>query len=355
MSRSLPERLIFCVLGIALAYPVAKVVLPITLPFWLALGLALAAEPAVGSLHRHLGIRRNIAAGIGVTGVFVLGATVLTLLLSLVVRQLSWLTQWLPAVAETIQQGTKLLQGWLLSLADKVPEGVRPTLVGIVEALFQSNSGILKRTIEKLPELAGSALGSLSNGLIWLITALLGAFMISVRLPRLRQQIADHLPSKWCTHFIPTIRTVRKTLGRWLVAQGKLAGVTLALLTVGFFIMQIPNALLWAILVTMVDILPILGVGTVLIPWSLVSYLQGNPAKAMTLLSIFLVVWLVRSVLEPKLIGRELGLDPLVTLLCIYGGFRLWGIIGMLLAPIAAICLVQLWRIRQEPEASGPA
>jgi predicted PurR-regulated permease PerM len=124
---------------------------------------------------------------------------------------------------------------------------------------------------------------------------------------------------------------------------------------VGFFVMKLPNALLWAMLVTTVDILPILGVGTVLVPWSLVSYLQGSPAKAVTLLCIFLVVWLVRSMLEPKLIGRELGLDPLVTLLCIYGGFRLWGIIGMLLAPLAAICVVQLWRIRQEPEASGPA
>ena len=355
MSRSMPERLIFWVLTIALVYPVAKVVFPITLPFWLALALALAAEPAVGGLHRHFGIRRSIAAGIGVTGVFILGATVLTLLLSLLVRQLSWLTQWLPAVTETIQQGTKLLQGWLLSFAEKVPEGVRPTLIGIVEALFQSDYGILKRTVDKLPELAGSALGSLSNGLIWLITALLAAFMISVRLPQLRQQIASRLPSKWRTHFFPTVRSLRKTLGRWFIAQGKLAGVTLALLSVGFFVMKLPNALLWAILVTMVDILPILGVGTVLIPWSLVSYLQGNPARAVTLLCIFLVVWLVRSVLEPKLIGRELGLDPLVTLLCIYGGFRLWGIIGMLLAPIVAICMVQLWRIRQEPEASDPA
>ena len=100
------------------------------------------------------------------------------------------------------------------------------------------------------------------------------------------------------------------------------------------------------------DILPILGVGTVLLPWSLVSFLQGNNVLALGLLGVFAAVWLVRSVLEPKLIGSELGLDPLITLACIYGGFRIWGIPGMLLSPVAAISIVQLRRIWQRREAS---
>ena len=355
MSRSMPEKLIFWILAIALVYPLAKILMPITLPFLLAMGLALAAEPAVAWMHRRLGLRRSIAAGISVTGVFVLAATVLTLLLSLLVRQLSRLTQLLPLVTDSIRQGSQLLQQWLLSAAERAPEGIRQTLIGIFEALFQSGSGFLQHTVEKLPQIAGSALGSLSNGLVWLITAVLAAFMISARLPQLRQQVTARIPQKWRTHFLPAARAFRKTLAGWLVAQGKLAGVTLALLSAGFLMLKIPHALLWAALVTMVDILPILGVGTVLVPWSLVSYLQGDTARALALLSIFVVVWLVRSVLEPKLIGSELGLDPLVTLLCIYGGFRLWGIVGMLLAPIAAICLAQLWRVGQKQGPSEPA
>lgn len=355
MSRSMPEKLIFCVLAIALVYPLARLLLPITFPFLLALGLALAAEPAVGWMHRQLKLRRGIAAGIGVTGVFLLAATVLTILLSVLVRQLSNLTQLLPTMADAIRQGSQLVQQWMLSMAERTPEGIRQTVIGIVERLFQGDSGFLQRTLVKLPQMAGNALGSLSNGLVWIITAVLAAFMISARLPRLRQQLTAHIPEKWRTHFFPAAKSFRKTLGRWFVAQGKLAAVTLALLAAGFLILRIPHAFLWASLVTMVDILPILGVGTVLVPWSLVSYLQGNGTKAMGLLGIFLVAWLMRSVLEPKLIGSELGLDPLVTLLCIYGGFRLWGLAGMLLAPIVAICLVQLWRIRQDPESASLA
>ena len=99
-------------------YVSIRYLLPLFFPFFLGGVLALAAEPAVGWMHRHLGMRRSIAAGIGVTGVFVLAATVLTLLLSLLFRQLSRLTQLLPAVTNAIRQGTQLLEQWLLSLAD---------------------------------------------------------------------------------------------------------------------------------------------------------------------------------------------------------------------------------------------
>lgn len=347
MARRISEKLIFAILFVALVYPLAKLLFPITIPFLLAFILALIAEPAVGWMHRKLGFRRGLASGIGVTGVFLLSATILTILTSILVRQLSHLTQLLPTVVDTIRQGTELLYQWFLSLIERAPEGIRQTLANIFEYLFQSDSKFWQNTLEKLPRMAGNVLESLSNGLIWIITAVLAAFMISVRLPALRNQITTIIPSAWRTRFFPTVRTFRSTILGWLLAQGKLATVTLALLSCGFFLLKIPNAFLWAALVTMVDILPILGVGTVLVPWSLVSYLQGHSSKAVGLLGIFIIAWLIRSVLEPKLIGKELGLDPLVALLCIYGGFKLWGLAGMLLSPIGAVCLVQLWRLRQ--------
>lgn len=344
MPRSLPEKLMFWVLIAIVGFPLAKHLIPISLPFLLGLGLAMAAEPAVVWLHRQLKLGRGLAAGFGVTGVFILSAAVLTVLLSLLLRQLGHLADLLPDVTEAISQGATLLKQWLLSLAQKVPSGVRQVVIGVVESLFEDSSGLLRQAAGKIPQIAGNALGHLSHGLVGIITILLSAYMISARLPQLRQQI----PPQWTDRFLPAAKGFRKALGHWLLAQGKLAGITLILLSVGFMVLKIPNALLWAVLVTMVDILPILGVGTVLVPWSLVSFLQGDAPKAVGLLGIFLVAWLVRSVLEPKLVGKELGLDPLITLLCIYAGFRLWGIAGMLLAPLAAICVLQLWRQRRD-------
>jgi predicted PurR-regulated permease PerM len=87
-----------------------------------------------------------------------------------------------------------------------------------------------------------------------------------------------------------------------------------------------------------------------LIPWSVVCLLQGDTARGIGLLAVYAVVWLVRSVLEPRLVGKELGLDPLVTLFSVYAGLRLLGIGGMLLAPFAAMVATQL--IRQRPQTA---
>ena len=348
MSRINLEKWIFWALAVTLAVPIIKLAVPICLPFLLALAMALAAEPAVRWMHRRWGIRRSLAAGVGVTGVFVLSATVLTLLLSLLVQQLKQLAIWLPAAADAATQGVQFLQQWLLSLAENAPENIRQTLTGIILGLFQDGGKLLLQLAQKLPQIAKGALGVLSSGALWLITAALAAFMISTRLPTLTERI----PPSWRKNILAAGKTFRSTIGRWLLAQGKLAAVAFSLMSVGFFLLHIRNGLLWAAMITMVDILPILGVGTVLLPWSLVSFLQDDKVLALGLLSIFAAVWLVRSVLEPKLISSELGLDPLLTLVCIYGGFRLWGIPGMLLAPVAAITLVQIYRIRRLGDGS---
>ena len=90
------------------------------------------------------------------------------------------------------------------------------------------------------------------------------------------------------------------------------------------------------------DAVPLLGTGTVLIPWSLVCLLQRNHVRSVGLLLLYGVTALTRSALEPKLVGKQLGLDPLLTLAALYTGYRLWGIGGMILSPLIAVTAVQL-------------
>ena len=90
------------------------------------------------------------------------------------------------------------------------------------------------------------------------------------------------------------------------------------------------------------DVLPVLGTGTVLIPWSLLKLLGGDIPRCIGLLGIYLTVTLIRSGLEPKLLSRQLGMDPLLTLISLYVGFRLWGIGGMILAPLLSVTVLQL-------------
>ena len=133
------------------------------------------------------------------------------------------------------------------------------------------------------------------------------------------------------------LRRIRSALWGWIKAQALLSGLCFLVLLVGFVVLKVPHAPLWAALIALVDAVPLLGTGTVLVPWSLVCFLQKNTAKGIGLLGIYTVALLSRSTMEPRLVGKQLGLDPLVTLVSLYAGYLFWGVGGMLLSPILCV------------------
>jgi predicted PurR-regulated permease PerM len=138
------------------------------------------------------------------------------------------------------------------------------------------------------------------------------------------------------------LKRLKKAIGGWLWAQCKLIGITFLVLTIGFFLLQISYAPVWAALISLVDALPVLGTGIILVPWSFICFLQGNSIRAVGLLGTYVVAVLLRSVLEPRFVGKQLGLDPLVTLFSMYAGYRLFGLGGMILSPLLAVTATQL-------------
>ena len=324
-----------CWLGIRFA-------LPILLPFLWAAILVLAAEPLVKNIHNRLHLRRSIASAIGVTITMLLAILVLLSLCALLIRELGSLASILPDLEDSTLAGLDSLELWLLRLTQKTPENIQPILTNGVEGIFSGGSALLDRVTNTLLQLATNLLRSIPDSALGLGTWILASFMLSARLPRIRLWLHNHLPETWHQKYAPHLQTLKKTLLGWLLAQAKLVGVTFSLLAAGFLILRIEHALLWAVATCLVDILPILGTGTVLIPWSIVCFLRSDNLLAFGLLGIYVLVTLVRSVLEPRFVGKQLGLDPLVTLLAIYTGYRLWGLLGMLLAPVLAVITAQI-------------
>lgn len=318
---------------------------PIFLPFALGAALAKGAEPTVSLLTRKCHLPRWAAAGTGVTLFFLLTVGIFMLLTSFLVRQLGRLSGLLPQLADAVSAGLSALEDWLTGLAQRLPPSMTQFTQRCVESLFSDSSAMLEQAVSRVPQVATGLMGTLGQWALVLFTAVLSGYMISARLPILRGWIRKKAPRLW-QQYLPALKDMRKAAGRWLLAQGKLMGLTFLLLTAGLFLLKADNPLLLSALITLVDAFPILGTGTVLIPWSVVCLLQGNYARGIGLVGLYVVVWLTRSVLEPKIIGKELGLDPLVTLFSIYAGFCLLGIGGMLIAPIAAMLVTQLIKHR---------
>lgn len=326
-----------------------KFLIPIAMPFLLAAVLALAAEPLVRNLHKYFHVPRGFASGIGVATTLLLTVLILLSLCALLVRELGSLAGILPDLENATMEGLSSLELWLLRLAQRAPEGISPILVNGVEGMFSNGSAILDRLTSTVLNLASSILKGLPDSALGLGTWMLAAFMISARLPGIRQWMKDHLPTAWHEKYAPWLATLKKTLWGWITAQAKLVGATFCILTAGFFLLRIEHSILWAAAVCLVDILPVLGTGTVLIPWSLVCLLQGQSLRALGLLGIYAIVSILRSVLEPRLVGKQLGLDPLVTLLAIYAGYRLWGLPGMIFAPVLAVAVTQMLHTVEKP------
>lgn len=326
-------------LGVWLA---ARFLLPLFAPFLLGTLLALAAEPVVLFLHRRLRIPRTAAAGVAVTMTFGFLALILLMLCAFLVRELGVLSGALPQVEQAARSGIGLTQNWLLSLAARMPQSVRPFVEDNVTSFFSDGSTLLSRAVSWLLGLAGNLLSHIPDSALGLVTAVLSGYMISAKLPRIRRWCLRRIPKRRLLAITNALKRVRSALSCWLLAQGKLMGLTFVILLLGFVMLRIPYALMWALGVCLVDAFPILGTGTVLLPWALVLFLQEDTARAVGILGIYATVTLSRSIAEPKLLGRHLGLDPLVTLMALYAGYQLWGIGGMIFAPVLAATAVQL-------------
>lgn len=316
--------------------------LPIGLPFLIGFLLARAAEPATALLQDRLHFRRKAAAACSVSAAFLLSLAVLILLFGFVARQLQHLADLLPQLEEVLYQGTAALRDWLLRLSHRLPGTLGEVAAGWTARLFSDSSTMMEQALLQIPKLATRLLSSLSQGLFGLVTGIISAYMIADRLPLLRRWLEDHQSAQWQQRWLPALKAMRKALGGWLLAEAKLACLAFGGMLLGFFLLRIENSLLWAGLITLVDAFPILGVGTILVPWSLVCLLQDDLVRGIGLLAIYGVIWLSRSILEPKLVGKGLGLDPLVTLIVMYTGWKLWGIPGMLLSPILALTATQI-------------
>lgn len=300
------------------------------------------AEPVVRLLHGRLHLPRGLAAGVGVTAAFMGLAILILLLLAFLVRELGTLAGVLPDLSEMARSGITLLQTWLTDLADRTPPSIRPLLQQNISVFFSGGTALLDKVFSYLLGLAGAILSHVPDSALSLGTAVISAFMISAKLPRIRNWISLHFPREKLRPLLRTLRQIREALGKWLAAQLRLTGVTLLILTIGLLLLRIPYGLLWALGICLVDAFPILGTGTVLLPWGLVCYLQGDRARAIGLVGIYVVISVTRSALEPKLVGRQLGLDPLVTLFALYAGYKLWGFAGMILSPLLAVTVLQL-------------
>ena len=354
MERKWETRaaIVICIAaGVATLLLGVRLLLGVLLPFVLAWGLSLLIAPAANALTRKTGIPRAVWAVLLL--LLVLGGLIAAISAGVArgVRELEELLAALPA-------GEDLPDGEPIDWFGKITAGVgmfRRAGVGEKYGVFRERfnamvsealSSLAGTLSAELPGLAGKLIAAMPSVLLFAVVTVIAGFYFCVEPGQVGKFLSAHLPQRWAGR-LPSLRARAKSISfRYLRAYLLILLVTFAQLFVGFLILRVRYAFLLSLLIAVVDFLPVLGVGTVLIPWAVVALFQKNFYLGFGLLILYVAVTVLRQIIEPRLIGKSLGLHPLAALIAGYAGWRWFGFLGMALGPIAATAVGAVLRGR---------
>lgn len=297
-------------------------------PFLLALLVAVLIDPVVRLIMKYNRIPRKLAA--------VLVCTLFTLLIFLLMYSVgSKITvetrdffQTLD-LDEVIAQVTDTSQGILDSFSPVLAESIREALGQVLTSLGSILGGFSKPVFNLAVSIPSLFLSS--------IVFFLALFLISMGLPSIKSSFLGLFEEHTAAKMDTVIQTIRKAINGFIVAQLLMSIITFVLMLAGLLILDVKYMLALAFIVTLVDILPILGTGSILIPWAIYEIVTDDSYLGFGLLILYLVTLVVRRVLEPKVIGNAIGIGALPALVSLFVGLKLIGMAGIFLGPLIVI------------------
>lgn len=328
----------FAIIGL-LCYLLLKKLVPMLMPFIAAMALSAALEPAVSLVDSRVRIGRNQAAALVLLSFYscILGFMVFAgnYVISMIQEQ----AQKLPAFySQVVEPG---LSRFFYLLETSFPgHSIHISSLGTsLEHAMENASGAISTSLFGW---GASVLSGFPTVLVDLLVTVIATFFLTGSYRQVKAFLLRQLPEDKRAILLTVLVSARQVTGRLLKAYALLMALTFAELSLGFWILGVPMGFTAACLITLVDILPVLGTGTVLLPWALAAWITGSKSLGFGLLCLYLFIAVVRQTLEPEVIGLQMGLSPAATLLCIFAGGKLLGLAGIFLFPIGATVLVEL-------------
>ncbi len=324
--------LIFAVIYLSISY-----LLPFFAPFVIAIIVSYINEPVIKLLQRFK-ISRKAAAAISLLftmSVLGLGLTVgiLKIYNELIVLQDN-LTTYSSDISVKINGLIDKATLFYNGLPDQVTSTITKNLVSFSEKIGFMITSVIQyviNTVSSIPRLT-----------VFVIVTILGTYFISSDKKSISSFFYRQLPFSWRKNIVSLKKDTFKALLGYFKAILILMGFTFIEVSIGLFILNVNYAFLIALLVGISDAIPIMGTGVVMVPWILWTVISGDMPLALGLSIIYVLGILIRQIMEPKIVGSQIGLHPLVTLLAMYIGLKFFGIIGMFVGPISIIVVKKL-------------
>ncbi|MBQ7433894.1 MAG: sporulation integral membrane protein YtvI [Lachnospiraceae bacterium] len=338
-------NIVIPIIAVVLVCTVGVAAVRFFLPFVIGWVIAMIANPLVRFLDKKVRILRSFSS-IAII-VVVLGGTVAILwaLVAWMSRQMIDLTENLPALKDAVQTQIDLLQLRLGGFLDTLPFTVKLPFPDSDTDLIDYVAKYVGNLGEILMPAAGNFVSSIPSALIYFIVTLLSSYFFLVDKDIISRKVSEHLPSSFQRTMVEMKDRAGRLVGGYFFAQLKIMCLIYGILVIGFLILGVQYSGLIALLVAVLDFLPVFGTGTVLLPWAVIELILGKYVPGVGMLVLYGVTQLSRQLLQPKLVGDAMGLNPLATLVFMYLGFRFSGVAGMILAVPVGMMVIELYHV----------
>lgn len=354
MIRLLPKKpvktlvvLIYIALILLALYLVLPRAIGFLLPFLVGYAISWLIGPVVRFLERKLHFPRPLA--VVLTMLFAIG--MIGLFLFTIIYQAVYELQSLAYRVPDLLEGNFTLPDWIQNLSNfyfNLPDSMQGFIDMIIGSVRDNISQIIQPATQAMIAAAGSIAAALPSIFVFTVITMLATYFISQDKERISAVVVQYTPESVRKRVIFVKNNLFRACGGYFKAQLILMSITFCILLVGFLILRVDASILLALVIAIVDAIPVLGTGTVLIPWAVISLLQGNYMLAVGLIIIYLCALLTRQMLEPRIVSGQIGLHPLVTLFAMYVGLQVMGVFGMIIGPITAMIVVNLIRANEE-------
>ena len=314
------------------------------IPFLIAFSIAMIIEPIIRWVSKKTTLERKKSAIIVLIVVFsiIIGVLILgmTTLISESSNLLSGINDYINLAYSKIQEIFRSLRITIFQDREEVNTIFQNSTRGILDTISSVTTNILQsllNLVTSLPEIG-----------IYTVITIIATYFICTDRFYILDQIEHHLPIEWSRKVSIHLKEIISSLGNYLKAEIILIGIDFIIILIGLVIMDLLNynikyPLLVALGIGFIDALPLVGSGVVIVPWAVISALNGNIKLAIGLIILLAIIIVVRQFLEPKVVSSQIGIHPIITLIAMYTGYKFIGILGMLIGPILLIILKSIF------------
>ena len=335
-------RLLLFAAGCFAVLRFGRPLLALCAPFAFALAAAALLNPLIKALQRALGWSRQLVSAALLLLLFALVGGGLALLAYAAVGQAVSLVQNWSGLLDSLQAALDQLESLFAQLLALAPPQLTQLAENAGGQLFQWLYQVVPDALASLGLEAGERAMGLPSFLMALVIFIMATFLLTADYPYLRSRAVQHM-DEGLLRFLSQVRaTALGAFGGYLKAEFLLSVGVFFILLAGFFLMGQPYGLLLSLGLAVMDFIPVIGAGTVMVPWAFVALFTRDFSNAAWLMGIWGVIALFRRVMEPKFVGDQTGLSPILSLVSIYVGMKLAGVLGMILGPVALLILLNL-------------